>query len=68
MEKLGVLCGIIGAFVVALGYPLQGYPLFTVSSAALIYSAMKQKNSNLLMLQTTFLAANILGIFQAWMQ
>lgn len=66
MEKIGVICGIVGAFVVALGYPLQGYPLFTISSIALIYSARKQKNTNLLMLQSTFLAANILGIFQAW--
>ncbi len=63
IESFGVFCGIIGAFLAASGFGAYGYPLFTLSSLALIISAYMQKNGNLMALQGAFLCANIVGIF-----
>ena len=62
MEKLGVICGVLGAFIAAAGFGLFGYPLFTLSSVLLFISAKQQKNINLMYLQSAFLMANIVGI------
>lgn len=62
VEFVGVVCGIIGAFLVANGFMQIGYPLFAVSSAALLFSAWKQANKNLMGLQFVFLCANINGL------
>lgn len=62
IEFFGVLCGIIGAFMVANAMMQIGYPLFAVSSAALLFSAWKQGNKNLMGLQGVFLCANINGL------
>ncbi len=63
LELIGVICGIIGAFLVANGMMSAGYPAFTVSSALLIYTAWRQENKNLMLLQSVFLCANINGLF-----
>ena len=62
IEFLGVVCGIIGAFLVANGLMTFGYPLFTLSSACLLFTAFKQQNKNLMLLQFVFLCANINGL------
>ena len=63
IETLGTACGIIGAFLVATKYGNIGYPFFFVSSSALLYSAIRQKQKNFIALQGTFFAANVLGLF-----
>jgi hypothetical protein len=62
IEFLGVALGIIGAFLVANGIMAFGYPCFTVSSALLFFTAFKQQNKNLMLLQFVFLCANINGL------
>jgi ABC-type multidrug transport system fused ATPase/permease subunit len=62
IEFLGVVCGIIGSFLVARGFLAVGFCLFFVSSICLFYSAIKQMNWNLSALQGTFLVSNILGV------
>ena len=62
-EFFGVVCGIVGAFLAAAKFGNFGYPLFTLSSIALLYSAIKQKNWNLTALQGTFFCANIVGVY-----
>lgn len=62
MEKLGTVCGIGGAFLAACGLGAFGYPLFTLSSIFLLRSSFTQGNKNLMMLQSAFLLANIIGI------
>lgn len=64
IEAIGVALSVIGSFSVALGYFLIGYPIFLVSSFCLCYTALRQKNWNLLVLQISFLIANILGILK----
>jgi len=62
IERLGVAFGILGAFSVAGEYPAMGYPLFTLSSVALLYTAWRQGQINFIPLQTVYLGANILGL------
>lgn len=62
IEFTGVVCGVIGSFLVARGFLAVGFCLFFVSSICLFYSAMKQKNWNLSALQGTFLFSNVLGV------
>lgn len=63
IETVGVICGIIGAFIVANAMPQYGYPLFTLSSIMLTYTAFKQNNYNLVALQGVFMIANINGLY-----
>lgn len=62
-EFIGVLCGIAGSFLVANGLFTIGYPLFTLSAFLLLYTAFKQANKNLMLLQFVFLLANINGLY-----
>lgn len=63
IELIGVIAGIIGSFSVANGLFTIGYPLFTLSSLLLVYTAMNQKNINLVTLQGVFLLANFNGLY-----
>ncbi len=62
IETFGTICGIIGAFLVAFKLGGIGYPFFTVSSIALLTSAIKQKQFNFIALQGVFLSANLIGL------
>ena len=62
IETLGTVCGIVGAFLVALKYGQYGYPFFFVSSLALLTSAWYNKQKNFIALQGVFFAANVLGL------
>jgi uncharacterized membrane protein len=62
IEFVGVICGIIGSFLVARGFLAVGFCLFLVSSICLLYSAVRQMNWNLSTLQGTFLVSNVLGV------
>ena len=63
IETLGTICGIIGAFLVAMKFGNYGYPFFLVSSICLLFSAIKFRQLNFIALQGTFLLANIIGAF-----
>lgn len=62
LETLGTLCGIIGAFLVALKYGQFGYPFFFVSSLCLLISAWYNGQRNFIALQGVFFAANVIGL------
>lgn len=62
IESFGVACAIVGSFMVARGVLAMGFCFFFISSICLLYSAIKQKNWNLSVLQGTFLVSNVLGI------
>ena len=62
IEFVGVFSGIVGSFLVARGYLPIGFCLFLLSSICLCYSAVKQKNWNLTLLQSAFLFSNVLGV------
>lgn len=62
IEFLGVFCGILGSFLVARSFLDIGFCLFLVSSVCLCFSAIKQKNWNLTLLQSAFLFSNVLGV------
>lgn len=62
IEFIGVFAGITGSFLAARGFLADGFCLFLVSSLCLVYSAMKQKNWNLTLLQSVFLFSNMLGV------
>lgn len=62
LETVGTVCGIIGAFLVAMKLGQYGYPFFFVSSFCLMVSAIKQKQKNFIALQSVFFTANIIGL------
>lgn len=62
IEFVGVFSGILGSFLVARGSLAVGFCLFLVSSLCLMFSAVKQKNWNLTLLQSAFLFSNVLGV------
>lgn len=63
IETLGTVCGIIGAFLVAMKFGQFGYPFFFVSSLALLTSAIHYKQRNFIALQGVFFTANVIGLF-----
>jgi uncharacterized membrane protein YccC len=63
IETLGTVCGIVGAFLVALKFGEYGYPFFFVSSLCLLTSAWYNKQRNFIALQGVFFAANVVGLF-----
>ena len=62
IEFFGVACGISGSFLVARGFLDIGFCIFLLSSLSLGFSAIKQKNWNLTLLQGAFLFSNLLGV------
>lgn len=63
LETIGTICGIIGAFLVALKMGAYGYPFFFVSSFCLMTSAIALRQRNFIALQGVFFIANIIGLF-----
>lgn len=63
LETIGTICGIIGAFLVALKMGVYGYPFFFVSSFCLMSSAIALKQKNFIALQGVFFVANVIGLF-----
>ncbi len=63
IETLGTVCGIIGAFLVAMKFGQFGYPFFFVSSLSLLTSAIHYKQKNFIALQGVFFTANVIGLF-----
>lgn len=63
IETIGTICGIIGAFLVALKMGAYGYPFFFVSSFCLMTSAIALKQKNFIALQGVFFVANVIGLF-----
>ena len=62
IETIGTVCGIVGAFLVAMKFGQYGYPFFFVSSLALLTSAWYNRQRNFIALQGVFFAANVLGL------
>jgi hypothetical protein len=63
LELIGTVCGIIGAFLVALKMGEYGYPFFFVSSFCLMTSAIALRQRNFIALQGVFFVANVIGLF-----
>ena len=63
IETIGTICGIIGAFLVAMKFGQYGYPFFFISSLCLLTSAIKFKQKNFIALQGVFFTANVIGLF-----
>ena len=64
IELLGVILALAGSYVSAMGNFAVGYPIWTVSSICLAWSAYRTGNWNLLLLQGSFICADILGILK----
>jgi hypothetical protein len=63
LETIGTICGIIGAFLVAMKFGQYGYPFFFVSSFCLMLSAIALRQRNFIALQGVFFVANVIGLF-----
>ena len=62
IELLGVILALSGSYVAAMGNFALGYPLWLASTSCLAWTAYKDNNYNLLLLQGSFLIADIIGI------
>lgn len=63
LETIGTICGIIGAFLVAMKIGEYGYQFFIASSFCLMVSAIMLKQRNFIALQGVFFVANVIGLF-----
>ena len=68
MKKLayfGTLTSIVGAFLVAFGFILAGYIFFSLGSISWLIVGLARKDSPLIILNSTFFVANIIGLVRA---
>jgi len=66
LERIGTIAGILGAFLVAGGLGTLGYPCFLLSSALLLGSAIRNRQTNFIGLQLVYLLSNILGLCNSY--
>lgn len=65
IKWLGTLASIAGSFVVASKIFLLGYCLFIVGSVSWLIVGIREREMPLIVLNGTFLCANILGLYNA---
>jgi apolipoprotein N-acyltransferase len=65
LSWFGTAVSIVGSFAVAGHFFIVGYFAFLLGSAALCTVFTKEKNWSMIVLQLFFLAANILGLYNA---
>ena len=63
LETFGTALAVIGSFLVAMKYAQYGYPFFFISSISMLIAAIGMKNRNYAILNSAFLMANIVGLF-----
>jgi hypothetical protein len=61
----GTGCSIFGSFAVAAHAFVFGYVAFLVGAVALLVVFTKDKNWSMIVLQSFFMAANVLGLYNA---
>lgn len=62
---IGTLTSILGSFLVAFQFTLVGYLFFIVGSTAWSLVAIYSKDRPLLTLNSVFLVANLIGVYNA---
>ena len=65
VEWFGTVTSILGSFTVALGILLPGFLLFTAGSISWLIVGLTRKDNPLTVLNGTFFAANIIGLYRA---
>lgn len=63
---LGTITSIIGAFLVALQFTLYGYMFFIVGSVSWLIVGFVKCDKPLIVLNGTFLFANLLGLYNVF--
>lgn len=61
VETFGTIAGIAGALLVANKMGEHGYPLFLISSACLLGTAIAEKKKNYIALQAVYFCTNVFG-------
>ena len=65
LSYLGTMASIVGSFVVASQIYLLGYTLFLIGSGCWLAVAVARKDGSLMLLNGTFLMANLWGLYVA---
>lgn len=67
MEKalgwLGTATSVAGSFTLAMKFALLGYSFFLIGAASWLFVGLRRKDGPLIVLNTAFLAANLIGIY-----
>ena len=63
---LGTVTSIVGSFALSLGFAKIGYSLFIIGSLSWLIVAIVKRDKALLVLNGTFFAANLIGIYRAF--
>ena len=66
LEWAGAVAGVVGSFLVAMHKFQIGYNLFLVSCILCLTWAIRTKKHSLVVLNLAFLAANLLGLYNAY--
>ena len=65
LSWLGTLASIIGAFLVAFSALKVGYTCFIVGALCWVYVGRKNRDNALITLNSVFLLANFMGLYNA---
>lgn len=65
IKMVGNVASIGGSFAVGMTYTLPGYMAFMVGSACWLYAGFVNRDKHLLILNGFFLAANVIGLYNA---
>lgn len=66
VKWLGTITSVIGAFFLALHFPITGYILFTIGSGAWFGVGFYTKDRAMITLNAFFLAADFLGLWNCF--
>ena len=65
LSWLGTVASVLGSFAISFHFFFLGYCLFIVGSVALLTVFGLQRNKSMITLQSFFLVANLIGIYNA---
>jgi hypothetical protein len=65
LSWIGTVSSVIGSFIVALGFSLVGYCAFLIGAVTWLTVGIIGKNKPLIVLNSFFLAANMIGLYRA---
>lgn len=66
LPKIGTYLGIVGAFLVALGKPLEANIIWSISNPILVYHNWKIKEFNQSKMFLVFTLISAFGIYNLW--
>lgn len=63
---IGTVASILGAYLVAMQFPMIGYVAFSIGSSTWLIVGAQRKDHALIVMNATFFVANLIGLYHAF--